>query len=597
MSNSRRMMPMPLALMVFAGLALLSSMPLATAQNESCPAGYGACKAECTKPLYQRDPNAYPSLHMARYQFIRAYYGALRLLANCYFSAVNAVFSLLNAFRPVEHVQWANASQLLFMPGHRAAKLIRQGQLTSRQLVSAYIDRIKAVNPLINAVHLDNYDAALALADQYDSQLANMSNTDKLNLKQTKPLFGVPFTSKMNLMNQGFVISACNPFLMNGTVANTVDAPIVKRMKDAGAVLLGVTSMPNLGLSWSCDDSGCGQVNNPHDFRHMSGGSSSGEGAIIASAGSLFGIGNDIGGSVRIPSHMCGVYGLKPTHYPSHTVPVEGIVPDFVAYAPAAEQLTNGPLARYASDFPILLSVMANKNLSEYDIEVDFANNFRLFYLEDLEILISEQLHPEQRDAVRKVKKYFEQKYNLTVQKVDFPLMNRLYELWGLTGWTAGQYSLSELPSLFLETFHGPSNHTFMDLNFGVIKNFLAPKDEEESAFVAEKLAKLRHQVAELLGQDGLLLLPAWPTPPPYHNMEPFTTFNLLYTQMFNMIGNPAMTVPTGKSATNNLPLGIQLAAAPFNEALLIAAARELEKAFGGWVHPGKVPKELLMAQ
>ena len=80
------------------------------------------------QPLYQRDPNAYPSLHMARYQFIRAYYGALRLLANCYFSAVNAVFSLLNAFRPVEHVQWANASQLLFMPGHRAAKLIRQGQ-------------------------------------------------------------------------------------------------------------------------------------------------------------------------------------------------------------------------------------------------------------------------------------------------------------------------------------------------------------------------------------------------------------------------------------------------------------------------------------
>jgi len=169
------------------------------------------------------------------------------------------------------------------------------------------------------------------------------------------------------------------------------------------------------------------------------------------------------------------------------------------------------------------------------------------------------------------VKKYFEQKYNLTVQKVDFPLMNRLYELWGLTGWTAGQYvraewhflippptewhwhlqSLSELPSLFLETFHGPSNHTFMDLNFGVIKNFLAPKDEEESAFVsailhggfvmkickikvAEKLAKLRHQVAELLGQDGLLLLPAWPTPPPYHNMEPFTTFNLLYTQAWN---------------------------------------------------------------
>jgi Asp-tRNA(Asn)/Glu-tRNA(Gln) amidotransferase A subunit family amidase len=87
------------------------------------------------------------------------------------------------------------------------------------------------------------------------------------------------------------------------------------------------------------------------------GGSSSGEGALVASAASPFGIGNDIGGSIRIPATMCGIFGLKPTNFPDHTLPVDGLVPDFSAYRPAIEQLSNGPLARYAGDLPLVLSV------------------------------------------------------------------------------------------------------------------------------------------------------------------------------------------------------------------------------------------------
>ena len=177
-------------------------------------------------------------------------------------------------------------------------------------------------------------------------------------------------------------------------------------MKDAGAILLGITTMPNLGLSWAGDDSHCvpnDTVNNPHDSRRIAGGSSAGEGVLIAAAGSLMGLGNDIGGSVRVPAHMSGIFGLKPTNYPTHTIPVEGIVPNYAGYPPAKDMLSNGPMVRYASDLHVILSVLANQPVDYFYKEVDFSKDVKLYYLEDVEILISEKLHDPQRKQVRKV--------------------------------------------------------------------------------------------------------------------------------------------------------------------------------------------------
>uniref|UniRef100_A0A1I8B8B3 Amidase domain-containing protein n=1 Tax=Meloidogyne hapla TaxID=6305 RepID=A0A1I8B8B3_MELHA len=176
---------------------------------------------------------------------------------------------------------------------------------------------------------------------------------------------------------------------------------------------------------------------------------------------------------------------------------------------------------------------MANKSLDYYEKELDLSK-LRLFYLEDLDVLISEVLHDEQRNVVR------------LAQKVQFPLMNRVWELWALTGY---------------------SNETF----------------------VASKKQKLRDQLNNLLGKDGILLLPIWPTPPPFHHIEPFTPWNVLYTLLFNILGCPAIAVPVGKSPITNLPLGVQFIGSSFNEEILIAMARFMEKSFGGWVKPGYI--------
>ena len=128
-------------------------------------------------------------------------------------------------------------------------------------------------------------------------------------------------------------------------------------MKAAGAVLIGITAMPNLGLSVYCDDSACGGiVSNPHDIRRICGGSGSGEGAQIAAGGSIFGIGNDVGTSLLISAHMCGIMALKPTNFPSHLIPTDGIRPIPLN----GQMVTNGPLFRQAWDLPILLSVNFN---------------------------------------------------------------------------------------------------------------------------------------------------------------------------------------------------------------------------------------------
>uniref|UniRef100_A0A183C4P9 Amidase domain-containing protein n=1 Tax=Globodera pallida TaxID=36090 RepID=A0A183C4P9_GLOPA len=538
------------------------------------------------------EPNIYPSVAMRRYEFIRTFYPVLRFIANAYFLLVDAVFELYNAFQPVEQVGWSTANPLLFIPANKAAALIRHGKLKSLDLIDAYIARVKEVNESLNVAAHFNFETALKEAAAVDKNIGQLDKTER-----EKPLYGVPFTSKDNLWVKGFVTVDGNKWRKQyGTPAER-DAKVVANMKAAGAILLAISVLPNGGMSTACDDSVYGIAKNPHDSRRTPGGSSCGEGALISSAASLCGIGNDICGSVRVPAYANGIFGLKPTNYPNHVIDSDGIEPqELTTVQPAMRKLTNGPMCRYADDLALAMAVLAGKSVSEYAVDIDFANNFRLFYVEDLNVLIGQPLQNEQREAVRKVKNHFEYEFNLSVQKVDFPLMSRVYELWGLDGWSPQMpkpMHLSDLASDFFEIYAGESNQTFWSWEFEVLRNFVAPKDEEEKAFVEKKIEKLHRQITELLGRDGVLLLPLWPSTIVYHHQEPFTgVFNNYYIEVPNILGVPSLAAPIGpKSPTTNMPLGVQLIASHDNEALLIAVGREIERAFGGWVAPGKVPK------
>lgn len=236
-------------------------------------------------------------------------------------------------------------NELIFAPAAELAETIRRGRVSAREVVETRLRRIEAVNPRLNAVVQVRAEAALQEADAAAAALARGEIQG--------PLHGVPFTVKDNIDTAGVVTTT-------GTAGRAhyvprQDAAVVARLRAAGAILPGKTNLPELGLAPETDNRVYGRTNNPYDVTRSAGGGSGGEAAIIAAGGSPLGLGNDSGGSLRIPAHCCGVASIKPT---------TGRVPKSIGDAPppggAWHRLwQHGPLARTVGDLWSALRVLA----------------------------------------------------------------------------------------------------------------------------------------------------------------------------------------------------------------------------------------------
>ncbi|KAI1718232.1 amidase domain-containing protein [Ditylenchus destructor] len=523
---------------------------------------------------------------MLRYHLIKFFYPVLSLLAQFYFFVINSISAVINSFKPKRSVQWTEdelSNELLFISAKQAAEKIRRKQISSEQLVTTYINRIKSVQPFVNAVVAENFEAALDEAKKIDNSLAGIDeNSDEYhNLANAKPLLGVPFTVKNNIDVKGFVTSAaCKKYISNSPAVK--DGIVVEKLRNAGAIPVALTNLPKLAMNWTCENEIYGRTCNPYDLRRIPGGSSGGEGAIIASAGSLFGLGNDLGGSVRIPALMCGVFGLKPT---KHVVPLDGMVPEITTDI-GKDQWAIGPLCRYAEDLPLVFGIIAGKLPSDLDIAVDF-NQIHIYYMENLNTLIVEKTHSDMRQALENSVHFFETEFNVTAQKVDFPLAHHFYELWGGVGFSTPAKSTFSILAEFPQILNASSDLTSASWLHDIVRTFVEPRNDQEKKFMLQKYEKLRHQVVNLLGKDGLLLLPAWPSVAPFNGQSTFTMFNLTMNRLFgNLLGFPSLVCPVGLSQNNGMPVGVQIVGPPHSEPLLIAAAKEIEKHFGGWIRP-----------
>ena len=226
------------------------------------------------------------------------------------------------------------------------AAMIAKREVSSAEVVDAHLARIDAVNPRLNALTQVLADEARAGAAAADRAVAAG--------ELLGPLHGVPFTVKQNLDQVGCATNWGVPALVEAVVP--VDAPVVERMRAAGAIPIGRSNCPDMALRVHTDSGLFGLTRNPWDPNRTAGGSSGGEGSALASGMTPIGLGNDIGGSLRNPATCCGIASIKPS---AGRVPSYGVVPG--PDAPLSFQLlwVEGPMARRVADVRLGLDILA----------------------------------------------------------------------------------------------------------------------------------------------------------------------------------------------------------------------------------------------
>ena len=483
------------------------------------------------------------------------------------------------------------------------AGAIRAGELRSREVVEAHIELIERRNPAINAIVANRFDAARAEADATDERVAAASPGDDLG-----PLLGVPCTIKESFAVAGLPHTSGSLDRQHVIAEHTATA--VARLVAAGAIPLGVTNTSELTMWIEAENRVWGRTENAYDASRTAGGSSGGEGAAVGAGFAPIGLGTDIGGSIRLPAFFNGVFGHKPT---GCLVPHTGHFP-----APnerGSAMLGAGPLTRRAEDLMPFLRAVAGPDGIDTTVRavelgdpagVDIAG-LRVVISDDVTMIpVSLELRNARiaaakalRDAGADV-----QRVSLPgIKSVIQPYLNAMRESGGLREiLTEGRADVPGFGRLITDAVRGRSRYTtplLMTLASEHLSHYL-PERLERRALAAER--DLAEQVDEAIG-DGVLLHPPFSRVAPRHGRTVGRPWMLAPTALFNLLGLPVTEVPLGLNHTSRvtaahlglslphgLPLGVQVAAGRDRDHVAIAAALELERAFGGWVPPGSEP-------
>jgi len=467
-------------------------------------------------------------------------------------------------------------SELTFLSAIAMAEQIRNKELSPIELVEAHLDRIEKLNPQLNAfVQVD----AESATRQAQAAEAAVVRHEKLG-----PLHGVPISIKSSIEVAGLRCEAGSK-LRAGFVAAR-DAPLVSRLRNAGAIILGTTNAPELLMAWETDNLLYGRTNNPWDLSRTSGGSSGGEAAAIAAGCSAGGVGSDGGGSIRVPAHFSGICGLKPT---PGRIPATGHFPTSVG--PFALLGVVGPMARTVADLKVLFEVMQGPDDGDPSAapvpvrwpDRDDLKKFRIGYFEDDgRTPVTAETSAAVRAAAAALKRA-----GFAVEPFRPEGLEQARQLWwqffGIAGgmllrpMTSGRESdLSPILKQHLSRVAAEPFHTAQTLLDTWIKRDV-----------------LRMEIFSQMREYPILLCPVASIPAFRHgerswNIDGQTVEYLdawSYTEWFNLLGTPAAAIPFGRSK-EGLPIGVQIVARPWEEELVLAVAAELEAQGGAWQTP-----------
>ena len=456
------------------------------------------------------------------------------------------------------------------------AQQIRHRKISPVDLVNAHLTQIEKLNPKLNA--FVQIDAERALQSAREAESLAMSDSP------LGPLHGVPLSIKSSISAAGLLCEA-GTRLRAGFVAYQ-DAPLLTRLKDAGAIILGTTNAPELLMAWETDNLLYGRTNSPWDLERTPGGSSGGEAAAIAAGMSAGGVGSDGGGSIRVPAHFSGICGLKPT---PGRIPSTGHFPASVG--PFASIGVVGPMARTVADLKILFEMMQGPDIGDtnaapvpvrWPSEVD-TRKLRVGYFEDDG---RTPVTPETRAAVRTAAEALRSK-GFQVEPFQPQELEEARQLWRKYFVVAGGMLIKPM---------------FKDRESDIspiLKQFLE-QSATEPVLSAEDLLDawvrrdtVRLQFFSQMEQYPILLCPGAAIPAFRHGERSWLiegqTVDYLdawsYTEFFNLLGNPAAIVPVGHSSAG-LPIGVQIIGRPWEEEQVLSVAATLEVECGAWRIP-----------
>lgn len=476
--------------------------------------------------------------------------------------------------------------ELLTMPVREMARRIRARELSPKELLEAHLRRIEEVNPAINAVVVKRFDEARKEAEAAQSRLAR--NRDDL-----PPLFGVPCTMKDTYAMKGLPWAA-GVWARRNLIAD-FDATVVERVRAAGAIIMGKTNIPEAAMWCESYNTVYGRTKNPYDLSRGAGGSSGGEGAIVAAAASPFGIGSDIGGSIRYPSAFNGVAGHKPT---GRLVSGFGHWPP--AHGPLAPYCTYGPLGRRVADLAYILPLIAGPDGKDPVVEKREILPPESVDLKKLRVFFFDRNGQAGcGDDVRRAVNLAAGAFAGRKVPVEFwrpPGMEQSLNIWqaGMAQnpdpfirYLEGEEPIS-LGKEFLKLLLRQSKLTFPALGTALIEKPNQTLFKNTHLKMLALAKDLQRRIEEKLGANGVLICPVFPVPAPKHTWIWVHFLGIGYSGVINILEFPATIVPI-YHRPDGVPVSVQVVSGRWNDHLTLAAAQVLEESFGGWKPPEKV--------
>ena len=458
---------------------------------------------------------------------------------------------------------------LAFLSIPELGRLLRSRKLSPLELTRHFLARMERLNPELNAYLTITTELALAQAKKAEAELC--SSRGKKARRDRGPLHGIPISLKDNIYTAGTRTTAGARFLKD--FVPEIDAHIVARLKEAGAIILGKTNLHEFAYGVTTNNPHYGATRNPWDTSRIPGGSSGGAAATVAAGLCTAAVGTDTGGSIRIPASLCGIVGFKPS---LHRVSVGGVVP----LSPTLDCV--GPLARSVEDAAILLESISERPRKESSrAKKKFILGIPKEFFFDV---LSLEVQASFESALKTLRKR-----GFTLKEISIPLLTDTESAGNNIAWAEATHYHQKM-GWFPKNSSEYGEDVRARLEIGTRITATAYLEALETR---EKFIRQFQQTISEAGVDALVV-PSTPIPAPLIGEES-TTINgkdhatrallLRLNRPANLAGVPAITLPCGPTQ-NGLPLGLQIIGSDSSESLLLSIASAIESSLASIGRP-----------